>query len=54
MKPALSVILFTVLSGAGVGALVLLALGDLAARALGRAMPPLTTASVIALGLVVA
>ena len=30
MKPALSVILFTVLSGAGLGALALMALADLA------------------------
>ena len=33
MKPALSVILFSVLSGAGLGALALMALADLACRA---------------------
>jgi len=56
MKPAWSVIAFTVLSGAGLGALALLALADLGARMLGRppgAMPA-TSAAIVALALVVA
>lgn len=57
MKPALSVVVFTVLSGAGLGALALLALADVATRLLVR--EPVVTwitlqrASLIALGLVV-
>lgn len=56
MRPALSVILFTVLSGAGLGALALVALADLASQALARTLAPgsMTTVSVIALALVIA
>lgn len=56
MKPALSVILFTVLSGAGLGALALIALADLASHALAQVRLPssMTTVSVIALLLVIA
>ena len=56
MKPALSVILFTVLSGAGLGALALIALADLASHVLAQVRLPssMTTVSVIALLLVIA
>ena len=58
MKPAFSVLFFTVLSGAGLGALALLALADLATAATGVAMraPPLlmACAAAVALAMVVA
>src|SRR6476619_2855481 len=57
MNPALSVILFSVLSGAGLGALALMALADLAWRAgviEAPWSPVLTSAAAIALVLVIA
>jgi len=58
MKPAFSVLFFTVLSGAGLGALALLALVDLATAVSGIAMPAspalMAYAAGIALALVVA
>jgi len=57
VKPALSVILFSVLSGAGLGALALMALADLACRAGAIEAvwtPALTAAAAIALVLVIA
>ena len=57
MKPALSVIMFSVLSGAGLGALALMALADLAWRAgaiEAAWSPALTSAAAIALVLVIA
>jgi len=57
VKPALSVVLFTVLSGAGLGALALMALAELASDA-GAVeavwSPAQTTAAAIALALVIA
>ena len=56
MRPALSVVLFTVLSGAGLGALALAALADIAFVAAGASLatPAVTTlASVVALLLVI-
>lgn len=50
MKPALSVILFTVLSGAGLGALALAALADLGAHVVGA--PGLTDAVALRAGIV--
>lgn len=57
MRPALSVVAFTVLSGAGLGALALLALADLAASAgLAAPLAPMLAAraAAVALALVVA
>jgi DMSO reductase anchor subunit len=56
VKPALSVILFTVLSGAGLGALALIALADLASDAgvVGAWSQAQTSAAAIALTLVIA
>lgn len=56
MKPALSVILFTVLSGAGLGALAVVGLAELAMRVLGSSLtwsPALTVMTAVALLLVV-
>lgn len=57
MKPALSVILFTVLSGAGLGAVALVALADIASYATPQPLvadPVALTVSAIGLALVVA
>jgi len=57
VKPALSVILFTVLSGAGLGALALVALADIASHATPQPLvadPVALTVSAIGLALVVA
>jgi len=57
MKPVLSVILFTVLSGAGLGALALTALAEISSQLRGApaAWPAATTAAMaIALVLVIA
>ena len=51
MQPAFSVILFTVLAGAGLGALALAALLDLAIRAEALALAPAALAPALAVGL---